>query len=100
MFLDTLLSLVAFLGHFSLCVWLFNRLHALPWPRFAIKWLGRAILVWGAGILVVYGLRAVVAGPCVWTGTALETTDIFWLIYPLFWGAFGVVSMFVRTSHP
>ena len=82
MLLDTLLSLVAFLGHFSLCVWLFNRLHALPWPRFVIKWLGRAILGWGAGILFVYGLRAAVAGNCVWTGTAVETTEIPWLIYP------------------
>ncbi|MBC7856122.1 MAG: metallophosphoesterase [Pirellulaceae bacterium] len=83
MLLDILLSLAAFLGHFSLCVWLFNRLHALPWLRFVIKWLGRAILGWGAGILFVYGLRAVVAGNCVWTGTDLETTDIPWLIYPL-----------------
>ena len=22
-----------------------------------------------------------------------------WLIYPLFWGVFGVVSPFIRTSH-
>ena len=47
-----------------------------------IKWLGRAILGWGAGILFVYGLRAAVAGNCVWTGTAVETTEIPWLIYP------------------
>ena len=27
---DIVSSLIAFLGHFALCVWLFNRLHALP----------------------------------------------------------------------
>src|SRR5436190_17163182 len=54
---DALLTLLALLGHFSLCVWLFNRLHALPWQRFYIKGLGRAILLWGAAVLAVYGRR-------------------------------------------
>jgi uncharacterized protein len=80
--LDTLFTLVAFLGHFSLCVWLFNRLHALPWRRFYIKWIGRAILGWGAGILAVYGLRGAVLGVCVWNGAAPSDAEIPWLVYP------------------
>jgi predicted MPP superfamily phosphohydrolase len=80
--LDTLLTLAAFLGHFSLCVWLFNRLHAIPWRRIVIKWLGRAILNFGAGMLAVYGLRAAVFGVCIWNGTAVEVTEVPWLIYP------------------
>lgn len=83
MLLDTLFTFVAFLGHFSLCVWLFNRLHALPWRRFYIKWLGRAILGWGAGILAVYGLRGAVLGVCVWRESEVENADIPWLLYPL-----------------
>ncbi|MGI8980705.1 MAG: metallophosphoesterase [Pirellulaceae bacterium] len=84
MLLDTLLSLVAFLGHFSLCVWLFNRLHALPWRRFYIKWLGRAILGWGAAILVIYGLRAALTGVCVARSAEVLDADAAWLIYPMF----------------
>jgi predicted MPP superfamily phosphohydrolase len=80
--LDTLLSLVAFLGHFSLCVWLFNRLHALPWRRIYIKWLGRAILGWGVGGLAIYGLRSLIVGTCIWNGTAIHLAEVPWLVYP------------------
>src|SRR5687768_9288196 len=41
---DWLLALAAFVGHFSIAVWLFNRLHALAWPRTAIKILERCLL--------------------------------------------------------
>lgn len=84
MLIDALLSLAAFLGHFSLCVWLFNRLHAFPWRRFYIKWLGRAILFWGAGILAVYGLRWIVTGVCVLRSPDVASEDVPWLLYPVF----------------
>ena len=82
MLLDTLFSLVAFLGHFALCVWLFNRLHALPWRRLYIKWLGRGILCFGAGGLAVYGMRGLVGGVCIWNGATIDRSEIPWLIYP------------------
>lgn len=81
MLLDTLFSLVAFLGHFSLCVWLFNRLHALPWRRLYIKWIGRAILGWGAAGMALYSLRSLIEGVCTWNGASVETRDLPWLIY-------------------
>jgi uncharacterized protein len=80
--IDLVSSLVSFLGHFSLCVWFFNRLHALPWRRPFIKCLGRAILGFGAGMVGVYGLRAVMVGVCIWKGTTPEAAEIPWLIYP------------------
>lgn len=82
MLLDTFCSLIVFLGHFSLCVWLFNRLHALPWRRLYIKWIGRAILGWGMTGMGLYGLRALLGGVCTWNGTAVETRDLPWLVYP------------------
>src|SRR3954470_16135919 len=83
---DLLSTLLAFLGHFSLSVWLFNRLHAMPWPRPVIKWLERGILAAAAGVLVVYGARAAVSGICVWRGSAIGATEIPWLIYPAICG--------------
>ena len=96
MLLDSLLTLVAFVGHFSLCVWLFNRLHALPWRRFYIKWLGRGILAFGAGMLGVYGLRAAVLGVCVWHGTAAGA-DAAWQAYPALCGlvALAVIRLWL-----
>ena len=93
MLLDLFLSLVAFLGHFSLCVWLFNRLHALPWQRIYIKWIGRAILGWGAGLLGVYGLRAAVLGVCVWQGITPDAAEIPWLIYPALCGLVATAAI-------
>ena len=43
------LSLVAFVGHFSIAVWLFNRLHAVALPRPAIKWLEKAAVTGRGG---------------------------------------------------
>lgn len=89
--IDLVSSLFAFFGHFALCVWLFNRLHAFPWRRFTIKWLGRAILGFGAGMLVVYGLRAALFGVCVWRGT--DAAQIPWLIYPAFCSLVTLVAI-------
>src|SRR6185369_10126244 len=49
---DLVLAAAAFLGHFSIAVWLFNRLHATAWPRKAIKILEK-VLVFAAAVLVI-----------------------------------------------
>jgi predicted MPP superfamily phosphohydrolase len=60
--LDLVLALAAFIGHFSIAVYLFNRLHALAWPWKLIKVLERLLLAAAAATLIVYGARSVVAG--------------------------------------
>ncbi|HMC11386.1 MAG TPA: metallophosphoesterase [Pirellulaceae bacterium] len=47
------LTAVAFIGHFSIAVWLFNRLHAVALPRRAIKVLEKLLLLTAAGIVAV-----------------------------------------------
>lgn len=87
---DSFSSLVAFIGHFSLCVWLFNRLHAMPWPRPVIRWLERVILAFAAAVLLVYGLRALTTGVCIWRGNVPVAAEIPWLVYPALCGLAAV----------
>src|SRR5204863_8001695 len=47
------LTAVAFIGHFSIAVWLFNRLHAVALPRRAIKVLEKLLLLAAVGVLAV-----------------------------------------------
>jgi predicted MPP superfamily phosphohydrolase len=50
----TAISLTAAcLGHFAITVWLFNRLHALGWPRPLVKSLEKVLLVVALGVLFV-----------------------------------------------
>jgi len=51
--LELALTAVAFIGHFSIAVWLFNRLHAVALPRRAIKVLEKLLLLAAAGVLVI-----------------------------------------------
>jgi len=51
------LAAATFLGHFSLAVWLFNRLHAKPWPRPQIGVLEKVLLLAAAVILAAYCWR-------------------------------------------
>ena len=48
--LELLLAAIAFVGHFALAVWLFNRLHALPWPVRLIKTLDKFIVLGAAAV--------------------------------------------------
>jgi len=52
--LEWLLVATAFLGHFSLAVWLYNRLHAVAWPRVVIKTLDKSLVLAAAGVLVLF----------------------------------------------
>jgi len=59
---ELLLALAAFLGHFALAVWIYNRLHALAGPVRFIKTLERLVVVIAAVILGVYLVRSLWAG--------------------------------------
>jgi uncharacterized protein len=74
--LDLLLAAVAFLGHFALAVWLFNRLHALPWPVRLIKVLDKFIVLGAALVCFVFLARWVATGRGL-AGSANETLDAF-----------------------
>jgi hypothetical protein len=62
MIVQCLLVLAAFLGHFSLAVWLYNRLHAIAGPVRLMKVLERLVLAGAAAVLGVY------LGRALWTG--------------------------------
>lgn len=81
--MDLAAALVAFLGHTAICVWFFNRLHAMAWPCRVIRLLERAILLFAAVVLLVYGTRWLATGVCVYAGQPLTTLDYLWLAYPL-----------------
>ncbi|MEX2174055.1 MAG: metallophosphoesterase [Pirellulaceae bacterium] len=51
------LALAAAVGHFSLAVWLYNRLHSVAWPVRTIKVLERAILLIAAIVLAAGMVR-------------------------------------------
>src|SRR5688572_8071698 len=67
--IDLLLALAAFLGHFSLAVWLYNRLHAMAGPLWLLKLLERLVLLVAAVVVVVY------LGRSVWTGNVAPPTS-------------------------
>jgi uncharacterized protein len=79
---ESVLYFLAFLGHFSLAVWLFNRLHALAMPRPILKTLERLLLLAAAGIVVAYAVRWAMLRPVVWPErlSAGATLDP-WLAY-------------------
>ena len=81
--MDLAAAVVAFLGHTAICVWLFNRLHAMPWPCGRIRLLERAILAFAAVVLIVYAARWLLTGVGVYGGQSLTTLDLPWLAYPL-----------------
>jgi predicted MPP superfamily phosphohydrolase len=45
-------TLPALVGHFAITIWLFNRLHALGWPRRVVKSLEKLLLVAAVSVLV------------------------------------------------
>lgn len=51
---ELMLAGAAFVGHFSIAVWLFNRLHAVAWPRKVIKILEKALLLVAALVVVIF----------------------------------------------
>src|SRR5262245_4116728 len=72
---ESALIAAAFIGHFSIAVWLFNRLHAVAWPRRLIKTLEKLLVLATAAIIVLFlGQWAVgsrLSGDRVWLGYAM-----------------------------
>jgi uncharacterized protein len=92
--IDLLLAAIAFLGHFSIAVWLFNRLHAQPWARQTIKALEKVLLLVAAFVVALFVLRWLVAGygflPSL--GHQRSVADWLWLGYAaLSWLAAALV---------
>jgi predicted MPP superfamily phosphohydrolase len=81
--LQLLLFVAAFLGHFAIVVWVFNRLHTMPWPRAAIKRFERMILLAAMFVPVVYLARFVVLGAGLLPDGSLSAAGIAWLVYPV-----------------
>ena len=88
---DLLIALIAFLGHFSLAVWLFNRLHAIGLQPRAVKWLERMLLASAAVVLAAWMIRSVWLGRFVgewsladpWTVYSLICWPVAALVVPL-----------------
>src|SRR4051812_48278789 len=76
------LSLVALSGHFSIAVWLFNRLHAVALPRPVIKWLEKALLLAAAVIVIGFVVRwAITARGVFVLRSARSVSDLLWAGY-------------------
>ena len=54
--LEIVLASAAFVGHFSIAVWLFNRLHAVPLPRWIIKTSEKVLLLAAALVVVAFAI--------------------------------------------
>ena len=76
--LELALTFAAFLGHFSIAVWLFNRLHAVALPRRAIKLLEKLLLLVAAAAVLVFLARWAM------TGHGLFDSGPWWLGYAVF----------------
>jgi predicted MPP superfamily phosphohydrolase len=88
------LAAATFVGHFSLAVWIFNRLHAKPWPRKLIGALENVLLLSAALILLAYTWRYVADPTAIWEypitsnswpwqAYALVCRIVFGLVVPL-----------------
>jgi predicted MPP superfamily phosphohydrolase len=82
--LEVFLALLALGGHFSISVWLFNRLHATAWPRARIKQLEKVLLPAAALVLAFYflGWWSVPTASGFLSGPS-SVSDWIWLGYPL-----------------
>lgn len=80
---DLLLCLAAFLGHFAIAVWLFNRLHAVAFPRPVIKVLEKVLLAMAALVCIAFAARCLVTGHGLFTPAALPrlADHAAWLSY-------------------
>lgn len=84
--IDAALALAAFLGHFSLAIWLFNRLHAVPWPVRLIKTLDKLIILAAAIVCGVFLARWILTGQALLLVAAASPPAGYWL-----WLGYAVV---------
>ncbi|HEX5104943.1 MAG TPA: metallophosphoesterase [Pirellulaceae bacterium] len=96
---DLALALMAFVGHFALAVWLFNRLHAIPWPVRLIKILDKFIILAAAAVCVVFLARWLITGQALLprTGEVVSVSQWIWLGYAMLcWsGAIAVLPLWL-----
>ena len=81
--LNIVLALAAFVGHFALAVWLFNRLHAVPWPMRLIKVLDKLIILTAAAVCLLFALRWLVTGAALLPSATRPwpADQLLWLVY-------------------
>jgi predicted MPP superfamily phosphohydrolase len=77
--LDAALALAAFIGHFALAVWLFNRLHALPLPVRLIKVSDKFIILAAAAVCIVFLWRWLATGQAFLTSPSNEPPADRWM---------------------
>jgi hypothetical protein len=80
------LVLLAFVGHFALAVWLFNRLHAIAWPVKTIKRLEKLLLLVAAVVCLAF------AGRWLLTGAGLLPSSLPASEVQLLWFAYACVA--------
>jgi hypothetical protein len=90
--LDIALALAAFVGHFALAVWLFNRLHAVPWPMRLIKVLDKLIILAAAAVCLIFALRWLVSGEAL-----LPHGSEAWSAEQILWLGYGVICWFAAA---
>lgn len=56
--IDLLLALCAFWGHFALCMFAFNRVHATSWPRLIIKLWALGLFLFGLVTAIYFAWQA------------------------------------------
>jgi predicted MPP superfamily phosphohydrolase len=66
-------TLAALVGHFAITIWLFNRLHALGWPRPIVKSLEKLLIVAAVTALVWLGYQGF--------ALVVATQNTAWTIY-------------------
>lgn len=91
--LDIVLACAGFVGHFAIAVWLFNRLHAVAFPRKTIKILEKLLLFIAALVVGVFILRWLVTGHGLISPAGPQPIDrLLWLTYAvLCWTAAAAV---------
>jgi predicted MPP superfamily phosphohydrolase len=94
--LDAALALAAFIGHFALAVWLFNRLHALPLPVRLIKVTDKLIVLAAAAVCCVFLWRWAATGHALvpWQSAGEPPADRWlWLGYALLCWAVAIAVL-------
>src|ERR1044072_7118917 len=77
--MEALLAVAAFVGHFSMAVWLFNRLHAVALPRKIIKTSEQILVTAAATMSVLFVWRWLATCQTFWPAGSFN--DIPWLVY-------------------
>ena len=83
------LALAAFLGHFSLAVWIYNRLHAVAWPIRLVKLSDRLVLVAAAIVLAAWIVRSLVQGRFIGQWSIGDP----WTVYACFCWAAAILAL-------